>query len=139
MTARFSFWRTALFEYVHGVARTPFAWGSHDCALFAAGAVQAMTGRDFASPYRGRYSTLAGGLRLLKKAGFSDHADMAASLFEEQHPSAAQIGDIAALDDGGHVALGIVQGALIYVLKPGAAGIGTVSRFEAKRSFRVPF
>lgn len=139
MTARFSFWRTALFDYVQGVAAKPFVWGEHDCGLFAAGAVLAMTGEDFAAEYRGRYRTMGSAMRLLKKRGFADHAALVASLFEEQHPSAAQIGDIAALNVEGHIALGIVQGERIYVLRPGVAGIGTVSRLEAVRAFRVPF
>lgn len=136
---RYSFWRDALFHYVQGVARKPFAWGDHDCALFAAGAVAAMTGQDFGAPYRGKYKTMRGGLRLLKRKGLADHAALAASLFEEVHPSRAQVGDIAAVEEDGHVALGIVQGPRIYVLRPGAAGIGTVGLLDAKRAFRVPF
>jgi hypothetical protein len=136
---RYSFWRTALFDYVHAVSARQFQWGQHDCALFAAGAVQAMTGEDFASKYRGRYKTLKGGFGLLKKAGFANHADMAASLLEEVHPSLAQVGDVAAIEENGAIGLGIVQGERIYVLRPGTAGIGTVSRLEAMRAFRVPF
>jgi hypothetical protein len=136
---RYSFWRTALFNYAQAVAAKPFQWGEHDCALFAAGAVQAMTGEDFAAGYRGRYSTLTGGLRHLRKAGYADHAAMAEALMEEVHPSLAQIGDVAAIDVEGHIALGIFQGERIYVLRPGADGIGTVSRLSAARAFRVPF
>lgn len=136
---RYSFWRTALFDYVHDVARRPFQWGEHDCALFAAGAVKAMTGEDFAAGYRGRYKTLRGGLGLLRRKGFVDHADMAASVLEEIHPSRAQVGDVAAIEESGHTALGIVQGPRIYVLRPGEAGIGTVGLLDAKRAFRVPF
>lgn len=136
---RYSFWRTALADYVQGVAHKPFVWGEHDCALFAAGAVQAMTGEDFAAGFRGRYKTLAGGLRLLKKAGHDSHADMAASLFEEVHRSRAMVGDIAAIEIEGGIALGIVQGERIYVLRPGEDGIGTLPLRDAARCFRVPF
>lgn len=132
-------WRVRLSRYVHEVARRPFAWGEHDCALFAAGAVAAMTGHDFGAGHRGKYKTLAGGLRRLKKAGYADHAGMVASLFAEIHPSHAHVGDIAAIEEDGHIALGIVQGPRIYVLRPGEAGIGTVDLLDAKRAFRVPF
>lgn len=138
MKVRSTVWRSALAEYVRKVSTKPFQWGEHDCALFAAGAVQAMTGEDFASGYRGKYKTLAGGLRLLKRKGFANHADYAASLFEEIHPSAAQVGDIAAIDIEGGVALGVVQGERIYVLRPDEDGIGTVSRLSASRAFSVP-
>jgi hypothetical protein len=132
-------WRSALHAYLHDVWRKPLVWGEHDCALFSAGGVQAMTGEDFGAPYRGRYKTLAGGLRLLKKRGFDSHADLAASLLEEIHPSMAQVGDLVAVkvDDAGLYALGIVQGSRIYVLRPDAGAIGTVDLLDAERAFRV--
>lgn len=135
---RYSFWRTELTEYVQAASARSFKWGQHDCALFAAGGVQAMTGEDFGASFRGRYQTLRGGLRLLKKAGFDNHAELAASLFEEVHPSHAMVGDIAAVEEGGAIALGIVQGELIYVLRPDE-GIATVPLLRAARAFRVPF
>lgn len=132
-------WRSALHAYLHEVWRKPLVWGEYDCALFSAGGVEVMTGEDFSAPYRGRYKTLAGGLRLLKKHGFDSHADLAASLFEEIHPSMAQVGDLAAVKvaDAGLYALGIVQGSRIYVLRPETAGIGTVDLLDAERAFRV--
>src|SRR5690606_22731839 len=72
MAERFTNWRTALNDYVHSVMSKPFIWGTHDCALWAAGAVLAMTGYDPAEKYRGRYKTLIGGLRLLRKDGFEN-------------------------------------------------------------------
>lgn len=132
-------WRTDLTVYMREVSRRPFIWGEHDCALFAAGAVHAMTGEDFGAPYRGKYKTLRGGLRLLKRKGFANHAELAASLFEEVHPSRANVGDLAAVEEDGHVALGVVQGPRVYVLRPGEAGVGTVDLLTASRAFRVPF
>ncbi len=136
---RYLDWRTRLSVYLHEVAHKPFQWGEHDCALFAAGAVQATTGEDFARDHRGKYKTLMGGLRRLKKAGFADHAAMAASIFEECHPSSAHVGDLAAIETDEGIALGVVQGQRIYVLRPDQAGIGTVALLDAKRTFHVPF
>lgn len=132
-------WRTLLAAYVEQVAHKPFAWGEHDCALFAAGAVEAMTGEDIAAGYRGRYKTLAGGRRMLKRKGFDTHADLAASLFEVVHPSSAQVGDLAAIEVEGGMALGVVQGERIYVIGPDESRIGTVALSQAARAFRVPF
>jgi len=136
---RYPDWRTRLSAYLYEVAHKPFQWGEHDCALFAAGAVHAMTGEDFAADYRGKYKTLIGGLRKLRKSGFADHAEMAASLFEECHPSSAHVGDLAAIETEQGIALGVVQGQRIYVLRPDQAGIGTVALLDAKRAFHVPF
>lgn len=136
---RYHDWRTRLSAYLHEVAPASFEWGRHDCALFAAGAVEAMTGHDFAAEYRGRYKTLIGGLRHLKKAGFSDHADLAASIFSEVAPAHAHVGDLAAIQIEGGIALGVVQGSRIYVLRPDRSGIGTVDLLDAERAFHVPF
>lgn len=135
---RYSFWRTALADYLQRVSSRPFVPGEHDCALFAAGGVEAMTSEDFGAGYRGRYKTLAGGYRLLKKRGFESHADLAASIFEEIHPSHAMVGDIAAVNGDGGIALGIVQGEGVYVLSP-EGRIDTVPLLNAIRAFRVPF
>lgn len=135
---RYSFWRTALADYLRRVSSRPFVPGEHDCALFAAGGVEAMTGEDFGAGYRGRYKTLAGGYRLLKKQGFDNHADLAASIFEEIHPSRAMVGDIAAIDGEGGISLGVVQGEAILALTPDGR-IAAVPLLSARRAFRVPF
>ena len=54
-------WEHRLTRYVTEVACTGFAHGSHDCALFAAGAVEAITGIDPGARWRGRYSSFKGG------------------------------------------------------------------------------
>ncbi|SOC48470.1 hypothetical protein SAMN05892877_1764 [Rhizobium subbaraonis] len=130
-------WYSSLSQYIDAAFRRPFAYGEFDCTLFAAGAVEAMTGVNLYADYAGRYQTLAGGLRHLKKLGFDNHVDYAASLFEEVHPSMAQVGDIAVVDtETGH-GLGIVQGSRIYVAQPGALGLGLVDLLQASRAFRV--
>lgn len=116
-------WEVRLQRYICTVAREAFAYGKHDCALFAAGGVEALTGEDPAADWRGRYSTELGGLRHLRKAGFTSHIDQARALFPDIPLGGAMPGDLAILPDGGG-ALGIVQGEVIYVLRP--EGIGLV-------------
>ena len=76
-------WRHRLASYVSDKARAEFDPGQTDCALFAAGAVEAVTGHDPAQGHRGRYNTIQGGLRRLRKSGTTDHVAMAARLFAE--------------------------------------------------------
>lgn len=129
-------WRVRLASYLAAVAAKPFAPGEHDCALFAAGAVTAMTGVDLAADWRGAYASLPAGLRALRKAGFDDHIALVARQFKPIHPAFAQVGDIAVLEgDDGFAALGIVQGERIYVLRPD--GIATLPLTDAKEAFRV--
>jgi len=128
-------WHARLVAYLAAASRTPFAPGAHDCALFAAGAVQAMTGNDLAEGWRGRYRTLAGGRRVLKREGVADHVALAARHLEEVPVSWAQPGDVAAVPTADGPALGVVQGASIYVVS--AAGLGLVPLTAAARAFRV--
>jgi hypothetical protein len=129
-------WRTQLARYLAEAARIPFVEGRHDCALFAAGAIRAMTGEDLAAPFRGRYRTTRGGLRVLRRAGYRDHLDLAVAHLDEVPPAFAHVGDIAAVPGDDGPALGVVQGERIYVLRP--EGLSTVSRLLATRAWRVP-
>lgn len=133
--ARLPDWRARLAAYVASVAHMRFAPGRMDCALFAAGAVEAVTGVDYASDYRGRYRTLRGGGRMIKRDGFSDHVEFVASVLPETDPAQAIAGDLVAIDVGGELALGVVQGAMVYVRGPD--GVGLVPRALALRAFGV--
>ena len=128
-------WRQRLGEYVAGIAKTPFAPGSADCALFAADAILAMTGTDPAAGFRGRYKTLKGGFKRLQKAGYADLAALVAAHLAEIPVAMAQVGDIAILSADGEAALGVVQGDRIYVRSLG--GLATVPLLSAERMFRL--
>jgi len=128
-------WRSQLASYVESVARLPLRPGRHDCALFAAGAVEAMTGVDFARGFRG-YRTLSEGRAKLAGKGFAGLDELAASFLPEIAPAKARAGDVVALtDDEGHAALGIVQGGKVYVLRPSVMGF--VDLTKAERAFKV--
>lgn len=129
-------WQDRLVAHLAEVAVMPFQPGVNDCALFAAGAVAAMTGVDHAAPYRGRYATIEEGLELLRADGIEDHVALAAVHLPEIPVSMAQAGDVAAVPVNSGMALGVVQGARVYVLRE-AGGIGTIGLTRAARAFRV--
>lgn len=133
--ARVTDWRKALTGYLRAAGRTAYAPGQHDCALFAAGAVVAMTGRDYAAPYRGRYTTIRGGLRVLRKDGYADHIALAAAHLPEVAVARARPGDLAVVESQDGPALGVVQGEAVYVLLPDRLGL--VSLMAVKRVFEV--
>jgi hypothetical protein len=73
--------------------RVPFTWGQHDCCLFAADAVLAVTGHDLAADLRGTYSTAAEAARVL--AGLGGVAGIAIARAGRVVPTAlAQPGDV---------------------------------------------
>ena len=128
-------WQTRLTDYIAACARREFAPGQHDCALFAAGAVKAMTGEDLTPPGLRDYPDIATGVARLRAAGFRDHVALAAALLPEVAPMMAAPGDVAVVARGDELALGIVQGAKVYVVGP--EGLGLVDLTEAVRAFRV--
>lgn len=109
-------WRSRLFLWLAEIAPLPLVYGEHDCALFAGGAVRAMHGVDPAERFRGRYRTLTGGLRILRREGFRDHTHVVSTLARPVAPAMAQIGDFAVIDTPDLPALGIVTGGQIHHL-----------------------
>lgn len=136
MPARFPDWQKRLQIYLASITHKPLMYGHHDCALFAADAVQAMTGLDLAEAYRGQYSTIAEGLHLLAADGYEDHVALARAHFISAPIVAAMPGDLAVFETQAGRALGVVQGAAVYVLH--ADGIlGLVALTEAVEVFTV--
>lgn len=137
MTMRLPDWKARLAEYVTRCAQQPYELGQHDCALFAAGAVEAVSGSDPAAEWRGRYTTKVGGLRALARAGHADHIAATAATLPEIPPAFAAVGDIACVEDpeSRQAVLGVVQGELVYVLRE--AGLGLMPRAAITRAFRT--
>jgi hypothetical protein len=101
-------WDEALSCYLAQCKDTAFAWGKHDCCLFAANAVIAMTGTDFAAPFRGKYSTALGSIRALKIYGSGDLLSTLTSILGEPIPILlAKRGDIALVEIDGQLSTGV--------------------------------
>ncbi len=138
LPARLPDWRARLTDYMGQVVRIPFRPGAHDCALFAAGAVEAQTGRDLAAAWRGKYRALGAGRAMLRAQGYADHLALVAAILPEVAPSHAQVGDLAVLAsdiEGEAGALGVIQGPHVYVLTP--TGLALVSRLHVKKAFAL--
>lgn len=134
-------WREQLSLYIEACRRTPLAYGTYDCGLFAAGAIAAMTGEDPAAAFRGRYASAAEAEALLASEGYTDLVDLVVSILPEiEHPAFAVIGDVMAFP--GPVAgwsIGICVGERVAAIREDGAGLGSVGRGKALRAFRVPF
>jgi hypothetical protein len=110
-------WHTRAFDtFLRERAEMPFAWGSNDCALFAADAILANTGTDIAADFRGKYTTQLGALRTIQEVtGGTSVADAAAycavkhGLTEHIHPLMAQRGDLVVIDNGGNLIAGVIH------------------------------
>lgn len=139
MTAlvRVTGWRSGLNGVLDRYRAEPFAWdGRHDCGMFFADAIEAMTGVDIAAPLRGKYRSKAGAFRALRNLGFEDHVDYVASILPAiDNPAMARAGDgaVVATEDG--PALAIVTGPMIACYAP--SGLGFLPFGSAVRAFKV--
>lgn len=129
-------WHARLTGFLLDCAGRPYRPGRFDCAIFAAGAIEAMTGVDLAADWRGRYRTLRGGLRVLRAEGYHDHLALAAAHFPAIPIALAQSGDLAVVDGPDGPALGVVMGPQIHALHP-EAGLVALPLLQAQGGFRI--
>lgn len=129
-------WRPRLTAYLVEITPVAFRMGSQDCALFASGAVRAMTGHDPAAAFRGTYTDLKTGLERLKAAGFKSHIQIVDALFDRVPAAFAQVGDLALIEVPEGYALGLVAGDTLVCLTP--AGLGHLPRSAAVTTWWVP-
>lgn len=114
----------------------PFAWGKNDCCLFAADAVQAITGVDIAADFRGKYSNHVDALTLVwKLTGKSDNhgtteaanaAEYCAAkhgLTEYEHPKQAKRGDLVVVSNADRLIAGVVHTDGRHIAGLGEAGL----------------
>lgn len=141
MIRRLPDWRERLDAELQRKALCPFAWGVNDCCLFACDLVRAMTGRDYAAAFRGRYSTPIGAARALRDvAGVVCLPDLCDKLAAEEpwreiEPERAQSGDwILAFGSHGPT-LAIRFGALIAT--PGDVGVSLIPSSRALRAWAL--
>ena len=107
--ARLPTWQTRFALLCIERQRRPFEWGAHDCCLWAADAVRAVTGQDFAEGLRGTYATAAEAARMLAQAGgvraLATHA-----LGEPVGPLMAAVGDVVLFEQDGRELLAVCNG-----------------------------
>ncbi len=118
----------------------PFAWGRHDCALFACELVGAATGVDYAADFRGRYRSAAGAARLLKRFAGGGLEAAAEKItrdngLEEVPPLMAQRGDFVLVDETAGPALGVCLGSHIVAAGPMGAVLRPLD--AARRAWRT--
>jgi len=138
-------WATrAYHQFLVARRKMPFAWGVNDCALFAADGVQAVTGTDIASDFRGKYHDEASAMAAIKTiAGGSTIADAAAwcakkhTLAECIHPLMAQRGDLVIVKTAQGLMSGLVDLNGRHVVVPGQHGLVRLSISLVTRSWHV--
>lgn len=134
MIHRLQNWQTMFAGFAAARASMPFEWGRNDCCLFAADAVHAMTGHDFAADWRGTYTTTGDAARLMvKRGGLSAIATEA--LGESVSPLLAGVGDVVLCTNAGRELLAICNGGT--ALAPGENGMEVLGMDAALAAWKV--
>lgn len=125
-------WPERLDAYVESRREEPFAFGSHDCCQFAAGAVESITGENPAD--RWHYADETEALQLLELHGGVEGL-VTIALGEPVHPSRAHRGDVVTGDFPSGTAAGICLGN--ECVFPSALGLVFWPRSVAVKAWRV--
>lgn len=128
-------WRATFDALVQARMRTPFAWGVHDCCLFAADCVQARTGRDPAADLRGAYRSERGALRVLARIG--GLAGAGARCGAEIPPLCAGACDVGIVRDAGRELLAVCTGEVWLAPSMAQAGLAALPLDAATRAWRA--
>lgn len=140
MTIRFHDWPERFANYLRECRDKEFAWGAHDCVLFAANVVEVLTGVDPAKEVRGVYDDARSALEFIRDGGglekLVDAVLESCGLLAVIPPGLAQRGDVVLLRNhrqapwAGEYALAVVglDGALLV---PAAKGLERLPLDEA--------
>lgn len=128
-------WPERMARYLTRYRKTPFAWGEHDCVLFAAGWIKEATGDDPLGELRGRWTDAMSAARLVRDLGGLAAAVTAVIGAPLASTTFAQRGDIALIEQEDARGLGIVVGTQVAVVTE--RGIGYVELSEAAAAWRI--
>lgn len=127
-------WPLRLSRMVAESRTIPFAWGTHDCCLFAANVVQELTGIDHAADLRGKYASALEATRILKARGGVRGAATAA-FGAEINPKLAQRGDVVLVNGDHGESLAICLGT--HCAAPAESGLATLPMSQAVTAWRI--
>jgi hypothetical protein len=130
---RFQDWQVRFEAFLKARRREPFAWGSNDCALFAADAVEAITGEHLCPQLRGHRNVRQALRTLACEGGVRGIATQA--LGEPIRPVFARVGDVVVVPAGKRESLAVCNGQT--ALLPGPDSMAAVSMRLALAAWRV--
>ena len=110
-----------------------FEWGTNDCCMFVFRVAEAITGIDYAKPYRGYKTSKGAARRLLKYGGVEGVANN--SFGESKKPLLAKRGDPVLVKSNDDLALGVCVGDKIAVVTE--TGLVLISMREAINAWSI--
>ncbi len=138
-------WEMRLHEFIESRKGSAFAWGSNDCCLFAADAVEAMTGVDLAANFRGKYDSEASCVKMVSELGYASIEDLirkelASWQLQPMRPVQAHRGDLLLTMQEGQPALCVVGLTGKHSIGVGEDGLMKVRTYhDGVVAYRVPY
>lgn len=132
---RLADWPERLADYIEARRGVPFAWGVNDCAHFAAGALQALTGADPLGAWRGRWADEAQAQQVLQALGGIAWAARQLLGRPLRHPALAPRGAVVCARMAGVPILGVLLGPVWCA--PGAHGLEFRPAHEVRLAWGV--
>ena len=124
-------WESRLTDAIEAARHCPFVWGTHDCALFAADVVLAITGVDYAETLRGNYSTRHEAMATIMALGYRSLSGYIGTLFNEVPTSQARRGDLVLFDNS----LGVCAGHVSFFVAE--SGLDSRQTAECERAWAI--
>lgn len=132
---RLTNWPRLFAEFLDSRRETHFAWGTHDCCIFAADAIQAISGVDLAERYRG-YDSKEEARVILHAHGGVAGVTVLAEHLPEVAPKRAKRGDLVLIRGHFGDTLGVL-GLNSYPVAPKRIGWRSVDRERILRAWSV--
>jgi hypothetical protein len=106
-------WPRLLDDYIQAARERPFSWADNYCAVFASGAVKAITGHDFTADLPTSFESRAAAYRALSALAPGGVSDLATRFLGDPLPSPkyAQRGDIVLAETPDGPGLGVCIGS----------------------------
>lgn len=136
---RRSDWQSRLEDTLDEWRQVPFVPGETDCAYFAADCVQAVTGEDYFSRFRGQYNSMREAAELVRNVGGYDRLfDVLRGIFGEPvGVTYAQRGDLMYMLEGiGGPSMGVCVGEYSF-FKSANVGLAQNLTINCDEAFRV--
>lgn len=121
-------------QYLDTVRNRPYEWGVHDCAMFAANAVDNMRGTSYGLKVQEFGATSARAYRALLRGGRTLES-MASEVLGEPVVKKIEKGDVVLIGKGRRAALGIADPPLAYAA--GNVGFVPVPLHTITRVWRI--
>lgn len=132
-----------LLTYTDAACRLPFSYETgHDCAQgFVGGWVHQETGHDVSAPWRGRYRTALGCLKVVRRGGglvtIMSRGLEAVGLARTEQPRVGDVGAVAMVTDHGEQPVGAILGPDGWLSLTGR-GIRSSVAAEFVAAWRLP-